>query len=287
MLFSLRTAYVLLVSLAILFGLGDLLAGIQEEAEVFKEMNMVHFFSLFDNYVAHPLVLVWLVALVFAGAFLLINTLCCTYKQVVRSLQYNRADAFGEKRNRGMIIIHSIAIVVIAFHAIDIALVARHKPQQLFAQQSTQLGGYTITIKSLDYVTDRSVITQRQKGQRIGATRISSDEFSISENKVELSIFKDGVLVKQGILRMLHPLRYGGTFFILDGFVVPYGSDSDDVAALIHYTYNPLVIPFFMVYIAMLFFLILHVVTVRYRPATFIGTRYLGSDQPNDPQRLL
>lgn len=266
MFFSLKTAYILLVLLAVLLGLGNYISTIPAEAQVFKEMNMGHFFSLLSSYVAHPRLLMWLIALIFTGALLFLNTVCCTYKQVIRYRQNTRPDTVGEKRNRGMMIIHIIAIVVIAFHAIDIALVKRHKPQQLFAKESAQLGGYTVTINSIDYVTDRSVITQSHKGERISATRITSNEFSILGNRAELSVFKDGVLVKKGLISMLHPLRYGGTYFILDGFVVPYGSDNNEVAALVHYTYNPLVIPFFAVYVLMLVCLILHLVKHRYRP---------------------
>ena len=266
MLFSLRTAYVLLVFLAVVFGVGNVLSGMTAASAVFKEMNETHFFGLWNSYTAHPLVLVWLCLLVFLGVFLFLNTLCCTFTQVVRYREKKLKNSLGDKRNRGMMIIHLITIVVIAFHAIDLALIARTKPQQILVGESAQLGPYTITAKSLDYVTDRTAISQTRKGQKIRSTQISSDEFSISGNRVELSISRAGVVVRQGFLTMLHPLRYGGTFFILDGFIVPYGSESGAVAALVHHTYNPLVIPFFMVYALLLFFLVLQILQQRYRP---------------------
>ena len=266
MFFSLRTAYVLLLLLAGTFGLGTLMTSLREEALLFKQMNIASFFSLFSEYISHPLVLFWLVILVCVGAMLFLNTVCCTVRQISR---YKKQRGFkGEAKRLGLIAIHLVAIVVIAFHAVDIALMERQKPQRIAVLQTAQLGDYSVRVEKLVYVTDRDVIRQQTKGQRIRLSQIPAEKFSIEENGVELSIHRDGELVQQKMLYMLQPFEYHGTFFILDGFQVPYGSEDDEIVALLHCTYNPLVQPFFLIYVLLLTILLLHGFKNRYRPAS-------------------
>ena len=264
MLFSLRTAYVLLLLLAGIFGLGTLLTSLSAEALVFKQMNIAQFFSLFSEYISHPLVLLWLLILVCVGALLFLNTVCCTFRQISR---YKKQRGFkGGAKRFGLIAIHLVAIVVIAFHAVDIALMERQKPQGITVMETAQLGDYTVRMEKLVYVTDRDVIRQQKKGQRIRLSQIPAEKFSIEKNGVGLAIYKDGELVKQEMLYMLQPIAYHGSFFILDGFQIPYGGGDNDIVAMLHCTHNPLVQPFFLVYVLLLTILLLHGFKNRYQP---------------------
>lgn len=268
MFFSLRMAFLLLVSLALLFALGTAINTLPAEGLLFKQMNVTRFFALYNEYFSHPLVFLWLTGLILVGFLLFANTLCCTWKQLNGHRKQSRQMQNNRARSRGMVIIHVIAILVIAFHAIDIALISRHKPQLLFPQNTATMGDYNVTVTGLAYVSDRAPITQKQQNQRVNVLKIPAGEFSLSDNKVTLSISHNGKEQKTGSLSMLRPLYHRGTFFILDGFIIPYGSEDGAVAARIHSTYNPLVTPFFLVYLALLTFLILQGVQNRYRPST-------------------
>ncbi len=263
---SLRTAFFFLVLLAVFFALGSYFANAQDIKVLFKQMTSVHIWSCLDSIVHNRTLLFWLLGLVICAIMLFLNTLFCTIKQL-RQCWGGDASVKRTKqqfRLKIMAFIHIIALAVIGCHGLDIALVERHPPVKILNSETLGLGTYLLKVKEVSYITDRKYIQEDEKGRRPPSFKIPRKQFSIEGNKAELAVYKNGELVREGEIRLFEPLRVGGTFFILDGFFIPHGSDT--LGLLIHRSYNPLALPFFGIYVILFFTLLLQCIKNRYRP---------------------
>ncbi|CAG37705.1 hypothetical protein [Desulfotalea psychrophila] len=258
--FSLRAAYCFLAGLVLVFFAGSLLTGITSIDRVFRRMNVLSFADLPAHLSSHPLVIFWIFLLFFFGAGLFVNTLCCTYRQ----LPYlKKKGGAGARQRRGMTYIHLVVILVIACHAIDIVLVERHLSKKILPMQTIAMGDYQLRLDGVDYITDRTFITENAGGRVRKTVTIPKASFSTEGNRAEVSLYRDGLLLKRGTLRMFSPLYYKGTFFFLDGFFIGHGQSS--VGVLLHYAFNPLVRPFFLIYILLFTLLFRQFYQNRYR----------------------
>ncbi len=244
--FSLQTAYFFFILLAAIFGAGSYLAGFEETGRLFDQITSECIWKYIDDIVANHLLLTWFLLLVVCAAVVFINTLCCT-SQLLKQCFINKIGKTKQFRLRFMTFIHIIALAVIVCHALEIMLVTRHSPVKILVSGMATLAPYQVKVKNISYITDRSFIQEDVDGKRLPGFKIPLEKFSIEGNKAELAVYRDGVLVKEGEIRLFEPLRVGNSFFIMDGFFIPHHK-SDTIGILIHHTYNPLVVPFFVIY---------------------------------------
>ena len=269
-LFSLQTAFFSLAALALIFAVGSHLATIKPLRQVFGRMTDIYIWACLDDILANPQLFVWLIILVFFAAVLFVNTACCTSRQLSNYFKTGNASN-RNKRLCGMAYIHVVALLVLVFHAVDVAFVQRHEPVKLFTGEQAVLGEYEIAVHSVKYVTDPSYITEDETGRRMPSFKIPADHFSIEENMAQVTLSKDGIEVQQADFRMFAPVRVGGTFFILDGFFIPHGGEQAGI--LLHRVHNPIALPFFGLY-ALLFSLFLYQCYVtRYRSVVSVSNR--------------
>ena len=263
-LFSTTTAFVVFAVLAAVFGIGSYLAGVAEIKPIFNKMTSRHVWSCIDGIFANRSLLLWLFVLVSAAIVLLINTLCCTSRQLKQFFLSNTVKV-KQFRLHSMAFIHVLALAVLIFHGLDITLVERHKPVEILQSESAVLGSYTVKVDSISYQTDRGFIRESDSGKRTPSFKIPRKQFSIDGNRAKVSLYQNGELVKEAEIGLFDPFRVGNTFFILDGFYIPYGSD--DLGVTLLYSYNPLVVPFFALYAILFSALLFHCYRNRYRPA--------------------
>lgn len=271
--YSITTAFFLFVALAVVFGLGSHLAGLEHINPIFKKMTAIHVWSCVDSILDNWVLLLWLSILIIVAIALFINTLCCT-SQLLKSCFSNRPSSIKYKqyRMRMMTVIHVIALAVIVCHALDITLVQRHKPVKIIESEKATFGNYEIRIINIAYQTDRKFIQMDENGKQMPSFKIPRKQFSIEGNSAQIAVYHEGKLLKEGEIRLFDPFRVGSSFFILDGFYLPYNSDKIGVS--IHHTYNPLALPFFAIYTLLFSALLYQYFSNRYRPekphSTFI-----------------
>lgn len=260
--YSITTAYILFALLAAVFAVGSQLAGVSEIKLIFKEMNATDVWSCFGAIIGNTTLLIWLIILIVIAVFLFFNTLCCT-TQLVQQSFLNRSKNRAPSRLKIMAFIHVVALFVIIFHALDVGLIQRHKPVQIMESESLTLGKYRLNVDKVFYETDRTFITESEKGKRTPSYKIPRKQFSIEGNRAEISLYQDDVLVKTSEIRLFSPVKIGGSFYILDGFFIPHGTKNIGIS--IHYMYNPLVYPFFIIYTILFAALLLQWFKNRYR----------------------
>ncbi len=259
--FSLRASYLLFAVLALVFGLGNRLASVTSYKAVFKDMTATHLGNCIGPIAHNPILLVWLFIFILVGGCLFINTGCCTTAQV-RLLGRMRAG-HSEKQGRAvqMAVIHIIALMVIALHALDITMIKRQKPVRLYPGQTVSMGAYTVRVDQVSYVTDRAMITEDRNTGKNKRFHIPEEKFSMENNFARIRVEKDNLTSGVRELRILCPVRLGADFFFLDGFFIAHGST--EVGVLIHHSYNPLAIVFFTVYTLLFGLLIFRYFSLR------------------------
>lgn len=262
--YSITTAYILFTLLAAVFAVGSHLAGVAEIKRLFQLMNTTDIWSCFDAIVGNITLLSWLILLIVIAACLFVNTVCCT-TQLVQKGFFNGVKKRAPQL-KTMAFIHVVALFVIIFHVVDVGLIRRHKPIQIMESESRLLGKYNLKVDTIFYETDRQYITESDKGKRPPSFKIPRKQFSIEGNRAEISLYQDDTVVKTSEIRLFSPVRVGGTFYILDGFFIPY--DNTNIGISIHYMYNPLVYPFFAIYTILFSTLLLQWFKNRYREPT-------------------
>ncbi len=262
-LYSLSTTFFLFMALACIFGIGSHLAGVESIGPVFKKMTSIHVWSCLESIVTNKVLFLWLLILVLIAIFLFFNTLFCTSQQL-RHCFPNGLKGIKLSRIHTMAVIHVIALAVIACHALDITLVQRHKPVKILESEKAVLGSYQVEIKQITYQTDRKYIEEDESGKQKSSFKIPRKQFSIVGNRAHIAIYHDGNLLKNQEIGLFDPVRIKSTFFILDGFFMPYGSD--DIGVSLHHSYNPLALPFFTIYTLLFSTLLFHCLKNRYRP---------------------
>ncbi|PIE56381.1 MAG: hypothetical protein CSA34_04695 [Desulfobulbus propionicus] len=258
---SLTTAFVLFLLLAVIFGYGSHIAALAEVRPVFRKMTSTHIWAALGAIRQQQMLLYWLLALVAVAVALFANTLCCTWKQF-RNYKKSSRVTRGNKNAQRMMFIHVAALLVIVFHGLDVAMVQRHLPQKIAVGDSGEFNGYTIKVEAVEYITDKKYIREDEQGRRRSSFKIPYGEFSIKENKARLGLYREGRLVQTADIKMFSPVRLGSTFFFLDGFYLP--RDSEKIGITIHSSYNPLVLPFFLLYACLLSILLWHALGNRF-----------------------
>ncbi len=243
--FSLRASYLLFALLALAFGAGNRLAGVDAHKTVFTEMTATHLSRCLMRIAEIPMMLAWLLIFALIGACLFFNTGCCTLSQV-RSVR--RAALSGKRQRRAvqMALIHIAALMVIGLHALDITMIERHQPVRLYPGHTSHMGGYDVRVKDIVYVTDRSVIMEDENKPTKKRFHIPENAFSLEENFARIQISKKNEPTMTRELRILSPVRLGAAYFFLDGFFIT--QDSRQIGVMIHQSTNPLAILFFTVY---------------------------------------
>ena len=244
--FSLRASYIFFGVLALLFGAGSRLAGVDVYKNIFKEMTATHVIHCWQAIAANPPVLLWLLAFILTGACLLVNTGCCAVSQAgaLFRMQGKRVRAVQ------MALIHIAALAVVILHALDMTMVNRHHPVRLYAGQTARMGSYGVTVKEITYVADPSFISEDETGRKMKSVHLPAGGFSRADNFVRLEIKKEGQALETVELKMLSPARTGATYFFLDGFFIAHGSRQ--IGVMVHHSTNPLVVVFFTVYSVLL-----------------------------------
>lgn len=260
--YSITTAYILFALLAVIFAVGSHLAGTAAIEPIFSQMNATHIWTCLGSIIANTTLLIWLLALVVIAGALFVNTLCCT-SRLVKQSWFNGSKSKAPFRLQTMAFIHVIALLVIIFHALDVGLIQRNNPVNIMESESQILGKYRLQVNKISYVTDRKIITESETGKRTPSFKIPKELFSITDNKAVISLYLGEKLVTKSDIRLFDPLSVGGSFFILDGFFIPYNSDK--IGLSIHYMYNPLVYPFFAIYIILFSALLFQWFKNRYR----------------------
>jgi hypothetical protein len=259
--YSLKAGYILFILLAVIFGMGNHLTGIPEYNSIFKDMTATHLMYCLKAILAKPVMVIWLLAFIFIGICLFINTWCCTTTQIRLFFQTRRLERSKLGRVGQMALIHIVALMVIALHALDITLIQRHKPVKFYSDQIAWMGDYQVRVKQISYVHLNSMITEDKTGSKRKGLHNLEKDFSTKQNFARIEIIKDQEKPAVRDLRMLSPIRIGATFFFLDEFFI--ARDSQRIGVKIHHSYNPLAFVFFAVYMVLFALLVFRFFTVR------------------------
>lgn len=255
--FSIKASYYLFSLLAVLFGIGTLLAKFDDYHKIFKLMTSTDLIYSLKEIITNPVVFIWLLAFIFTGGCLLINTCCCVIQQI-KSIFILRKISLSSNQ---IALIHIVALAVIVLHVFDISLIKRHIPTRFYVGESIEMGSYKVKLDKIFYVADKSLITEDYKGTKIKATHLPANKFLRKDNYALIEIQKAG---KESILKkikMLSPARTGNTYFFLDGFFIANGDNK--IGIQIHYSYNPLVFAFFTTYLTLLSLLLWRYMTFK------------------------
>ncbi|WOT04597.1 hypothetical protein [Shewanella youngdeokensis] len=253
-LFSMRLAFVLLVTISGWFGLGMALSEHNPSRKVLKSLNDLPMSQWGESFVSTPAVGAWIVGLFVLMFILGVNTALCSWRELM--------PVWRSKRWRSprimMLPIHLLTLLVFIFHGVDLVFIHGHDSAVLHQGEQFKSGRYQIKLTKVDYQDDVSLIAENEKGRSPAGriTRRSVDEFDPRKNSAHFEIH-DGDQVFRGDASFLRPFKLDSLYLTVTDFSVPYQQQDKGVHVKVLAVHNPLVNYFFACYGLLLLSLLL------------------------------
>lgn len=248
-LYSMRLAFVLLVSVSIWFGFGVLLHSDKAAKQCFRMLNELPMMQWWDVLANNSLVALWMIGLFGLMILLGVNTALCSWRDLL--------PVWRQKRWRSprivMLPIHLLTLAVFLFHGIDLVFIHGHDKAVLQQGESFQSGQYTVQVKQITYLDDKNLITEDEHGDTKAGriTRRSVDVFDPRHNTIELQVNQNETQA-YGIAGFMNPYSLNGFYVMVTDFKVLYNQEDKGVQVELIAVHNPLANYFFASYVLLL-----------------------------------
>ena len=202
-----------LVSLVLWVGVGLYLAGLDSFTTDFRSMNnmLVRDWLLSDKTGSEHLKL-WFVLLCAAMTVLGINLIFCSWHKIFRIMKakFSRNQLF-------MLIVHAIFGFVALGHLGGLMLGFEYPNIRLGESQKHSIKeGYQIEVLDMHFAGD---VASLKKGR----SNITRDDLDYKKSYAEISLTKDGKLLKTGKAYLFAPMNYKDIHVTLSSFILPQG----------------------------------------------------------------
>ena len=236
-----------LVFLLLWIGLGLYLAGAESFAKDFRVMNnMLIRDWLFSLKTGTDFLKIWFAALCTAIILMGINLIFCSWNRIFKIMRarFSISQLF-------MLIVHCIFGFVALSHLGGFMLGFEYNNIRLGKSlKYTVKEGYELEVKDIHFVGKTTALGKTKR-------EITREELNYMESYVDVSLLKDGKLLKSQRLFLLKPMSYRDVHVTLRSFVLPdnfKGTPGTDTKAWVMFTLsrNPVLRIFLIIYPAMI-----------------------------------
>ncbi len=200
-----------LVFLVLWVGVGLYLAGLDSYTAYFRSMNnMLVRDWLFSEETGSGKLKIWFIMLCAAMTLLGINLIFCSWHKIYRIM---KARFSGNQLF--MLIVHAIFGFVALGHLGGLMLGFEYPNIRLGEGQDYSIKeGYQIKIEKIHFAGDAAVLKK-------GKSNITKDDMDYQKSYAEISLLKDGKLIKAGKAGLFSPMHYQDIHVTLSNFILP------------------------------------------------------------------
>ncbi len=253
----------ILVFLLLWLGLGLYMAGAESFAKDFRAMNNVLVSDwLFSDKPGSGFLKIWFAVLCAAMTVIGINLIFCSWSKIFRII---RARFSGNQLF--MLIVHAIFGFVALGHLGGLMLGFEYNDIRLGKGITHNIKeGYGIEVKDVHFVGDTEALAKSKRD-------ITRDELDYSKSYVDVSLSRDGNILKTQRLFLLKPMNYRDVHVTLRSFVLPdnfKGEPGPDTEAWAMFTLsrNPALKMFLVIYPVMIAGIFIYLV-ITWRKSRF------------------
>ncbi|MBN2419128.1 MAG: hypothetical protein JXL81_07060 [Deltaproteobacteria bacterium] len=253
-----------LVFLLVWIGLGLYMAGTELYFKPFQMMNnMLIRDWLLSGKTGAGFLKTWFIILCAAIVVLGVNLIFCTWSKIFRIM---RARFSGNQLF--MLIVHAIFGFVAIGHLGGFMLGFEYNNIRLGKdiKQSVK-EGYEIEVKDVHFVGDTKALAKSKRD-------LTRDDLDYKESYVDVSLLRDGVILKRQKVFLLDPMNYKDVHVTLRSFVLPEnfkGEPGPDTEAWAMFTLsrNPALKMFLLIYPVMIAGIFIYLI-MTWRKSSFI-----------------
>jgi hypothetical protein len=240
---SMKFAFWSILALILWFFAGVAFASQGEYKKAFAKMNdlliLDWFFSESFNNIP---VLLWFSGLCISGGIVLISFVFCTWTTLRKplTLKKNRLKSWL------MFSLHIVFILIVLFHVLSMIMGFKYGYQKAFDQTILEFdNGYAVHVHEIQFVNDTEVLKSKESHSKI---RLSKENFSIDENYVDISLFKENEFLARGKTFFLKPFVFNNIHITIENFFVDNKNDNEKIGVRLVVARNPVHVPFFIMY---------------------------------------